>query len=204
VALIHDQDVIEEFASDGADDSFAVGVHPGRPWRAGDGAQFVGLEHGVERVAVLGVAVAEQESQGLDAGAEVCGEGSSLLRCPCLGRMGGDAGDVQAPGAVFEEGQCVEACAERGVEVEEVRRDDALGLGGEEFPPGEAGAAWCRVDARVVQDLPDRRRSDPVAKSYQFTVDAAVSLPGVLSGESYYERRVAARIGGRPMRRCAV
>jgi len=31
--------------------------------------------------------------------------------------VGGDAGDVQAPGVVFEEGQCVEACAEHGVEV---------------------------------------------------------------------------------------
>src|SRR6185503_20069016 len=119
---------------------------------------------GVEGRAVLGVAVAEQESQGLDTGAEVGGEVSGLLRCPCLGRMGGDARDVQAPGAVFEEGQCVEACAEHGVEVEEVRGDDALGVGGEEFSPGGATAAWCRVDARVVQDLPDRRGSYAVAK----------------------------------------
>jgi len=79
---------------------------------------------------------------------------------------------------VFEEGQCVEACAEHGVEVQEVRRDDALGLGSEELTPGRAGAAWCWVDARVVQDLPDRRRGDSVAKPYQFTVDAAVSPPG--------------------------
>ncbi|WNV92199.1 hypothetical protein [Umezawaea sp. Da 62-37] len=157
MTLIHDQDVVEEFASDGADDPFAVGVHPGRPWRAPEHAQAVGAEDGVERVAVLAVAVAEKESARLRSVFEVGGEVSGLLRCSCLGRVGGGAGDVQAPGVVFEEGQRVEACAEHGVEVEEVRRDDALGLGGEEFPPGQAGAAWCRVDARVVQDLPDRR-----------------------------------------------
>jgi hypothetical protein len=46
------------------------------------------------------------------------------------------AGDVQAAGAVFEERKSVEALAEHGVEVEEVRGDDALGLGGQEPPAG--------------------------------------------------------------------
>jgi hypothetical protein len=53
-----DQDVVEEFASDGADDPFAVGVHPRRLRRAFDHAHVVGLEDGVERLAVLAVAVA--------------------------------------------------------------------------------------------------------------------------------------------------
>jgi hypothetical protein len=57
---------------------------------------------------------------------------------------------------VFEEHQCVEPSTKHGVDVEEVRRDDGLGLGGEELPPGRTGAAGRRVDARVVQDLPDR------------------------------------------------
>ena len=61
VGLSRDEDVVEEFASDGADDPFAVGVHPRCPWCAFDDAEVVGLEDGVERLAVLAVAVAEQE-----------------------------------------------------------------------------------------------------------------------------------------------
>jgi len=74
MTLVHDRDVVEEFASDGADDWFAVGVHPGRPWRAPEHTQTVGAEDGVERVAVLAVAVAEQESERLRSVSEVGGE----------------------------------------------------------------------------------------------------------------------------------
>ncbi|WP_245886776.1 hypothetical protein [Umezawaea tangerina] len=156
MALTHDQELIEEFASESADDSFAVGVHPRRLRRAGDDAHIVGVEDGVKRLTVLAVTVAEHESERLHSVSEVSGEIPGLLRCLCLGGVGGDAGDVQASGAVFEEGQCVEACAEHGVEVQEVRGDDALALGGQELSPGRATAAWCWIDARVVQDLPDR------------------------------------------------
>ena len=108
---------------------------------------------------------------------------------------------MQASGVVFEEGQCVEACAEHGVEVQEVRRDDALCLGGEEFAPGGARAAWCRVDAGVVQGLPDRRRGDPVAEPDRFTVDEAMSQRGFSLASRTTSVVIAARAGGRPMRR---
>lgn len=73
------------------------------------------------------------------------GEVSGLLHGPRLCGVGGDAGDVRAPGAVFKERQCVQTSTEHGVDVEEIRRDDALGLGGEELAPGRAAAAWYRV-----------------------------------------------------------
>ena len=72
--------------------------------------------------------------------------------------MGGNAGQVQAPGAVLEEHQHIQALAQDGVEVEEVRGNDPLGLGSEERAPAGAGAAWGRVDARSVEDLPDGGR----------------------------------------------
>ncbi|WP_309111707.1 hypothetical protein [Saccharothrix sp.] len=62
VALTRDQDVVEEFASEGADDPFAVGVHPWCLRRALDHAQVVALKDGVERLAVLAVAVTEKEA----------------------------------------------------------------------------------------------------------------------------------------------
>jgi hypothetical protein len=69
--------------------------------------------------------------------------------------VGGDAGDVQPSGGVFEEGQGVELGAECGVGVEEIDRNDGVGLAGEELLPGRAAAAWSRVDAGGVEDFPD-------------------------------------------------
>jgi cysteine desulfurase len=75
---------------------------------------------------------------------------------PLLCRVGGDAGDVQAAGAVFEEDQCVQAFAEHGVEVKEsaamtpwawaVRNSRQVG-------PVRRGTgsmpAWCRIRQTV-------------------------------------------------------
>ncbi|WP_443216895.1 hypothetical protein [Saccharothrix sp. ALI-22-I] len=154
---------------------------------AQDQEQVVGLEDGVERLAVLAVAVAEQEARRLHPLSEVGGEVPGLLRRPLPGRVGGDAGDVRAPGVVFEERQRVEPLAEHGVEVEEVRRDDALGLDGEELPPRRTGAAWCRVDARSAQNLPDRRGSDAVAEPGWFALDSSVTPTRVLLGKPQHD-----------------
>lgn len=69
--------------------------------------------------AVVAVTVAERETRELHPVPEVGGEVPGLLSCPCRGRVGGDAGEVRAPNAVFEEHQDVEPCAECGAEVEE-------------------------------------------------------------------------------------
>jgi len=117
--------------------------------------------------------------------------------------VGGDAGDVQASGAVFEERQCVEAFAEHGVEVEEVGRDDALGLGGEEFSPGRTAPAWCRVDVRVVQDPPDGRVGDAMVEAGQFPWIRRWPQRGFSLARRSTSDLVAARVGGRPVCRRA-
>lgn len=90
--------------------------------------------------------------------------------------------------------------AERGVDVEEVRRDDALGLRAEELTPGRTGATRRRVDARCVQDLPHRRGCDPVSESGQLALGSPVAPARILIGESQDE--VLGRHGGsgRPVR----
>ena len=40
------------------------------------------------------------------------------------------------------------------------RRPRSLGLGGQELLPGQAGAAWCRVDAASVEEQPHRARCE--------------------------------------------
>jgi hypothetical protein len=125
VGLAGDQDVIESLAPGAADDPLAVGVHPRRPRGTLDQVHIFGLEDGVEGLAVLVVTVAQQEAQGLYACAEVGGEIPRLLYGPVSRRVGGDVTDVEASGAVLGECKCVQPCAECGVEVKEVDRDDA-------------------------------------------------------------------------------
>ncbi|GAA1274489.1 hypothetical protein [Streptomyces javensis] len=133
VGLVHDEDVIEGFASDAADDAFAVRVHTGSLRRTFDDLHLFGPKDGIGGLAVLVIAVAQQEAQGLDAYAQVGGEIPRLLHRPVPYRVGGAPGDVQSPGAVLEEHQRVQPPAEDGVDVEEVCRDDPLGLCGQEL-----------------------------------------------------------------------
>ncbi|MEU4742512.1 hypothetical protein AB0G02_18895 [Actinosynnema sp. NPDC023658] len=100
--------------------------------------------------------------------------------------MGGDSGDVQAPGVVLDERQGVEPSTEHGVEAEEAGRDYALGLG-DGKRPSDRTTTWCRVDARVVQDPPDGRVTDVVTESGQFTLDSAVTPSWVVRGRSQHE-----------------
>ena len=60
------------------------------------------------------------------------------------------------------------------------RRPRSLGLGGQELLPGQAGAAWCRVDAASFGEQPHRARCDLLSKPGQFTVDAPVAPRRVL------------------------
>jgi hypothetical protein len=69
-----------------------------------------------------------------------------------------------------------------GVDVQEVAGDDGVGLDGEEFASGRAGAAWSGVDAGGVQDVPDSRCGEGVAEPDQFALDSAVAPPAVLGG----------------------
>jgi hypothetical protein len=72
--------------------------------------------------------------------------------------------------------------------VKQVHRQDALGLGAEEPPPGDRRARRCRVDAGPVQDGPYRAGPDPEAQATQLTVDATVAPARVLPGQPHHQR----------------
>jgi hypothetical protein len=57
VGLVQDEDVVEGLAADAADHPFAVGVHPRGLRCALEDRHLLGLEDGVEGLAVLAVAV---------------------------------------------------------------------------------------------------------------------------------------------------
>ena len=58
--------------------------------------------------------------------------------------------------------------------MDEIDREDAVGLRGEELLPGRACAAGRGVDPRSMQDLPHRGSCDPVAELDEFALHAPV------------------------------
>jgi hypothetical protein len=96
-------------------------------------------------------------------------------------RVRGDPEDVDAAGGVLDDEERVEPVQGDGVEVEQVAGEHPVGLSSEELGPGGSGSAGRRVDASVVQDLPDGGGADLVAEAGEFAVDASVAPGGVLS-----------------------
>jgi hypothetical protein len=86
-----------------------------------------------------------------------------------------DVNQVHAAGAMLDEEQHVQAAQERGIDVEEVHRQDRLRLGLQERPPGLSGSRRRWGDARVLEDPPHRGRRELVPKADQLTMDAPVA-----------------------------
>jgi len=61
VVLVDDQEPVEEFTAQGADDRFADGVCPGRLRRAGENPDASCCEDGVEGISELASAIPDQE-----------------------------------------------------------------------------------------------------------------------------------------------
>ena len=134
--FVGDQYAVEEFAAGFSDESFAGRV---RAWRLGwaceDADVRVG-EDGVEAGGGFGVAVSGGERVGCALVGEVHEGVAGGLGGPWSGGVGGDAGQVGAAGAVFDQDQGVEALEGDGVDVDEVDGEDGVGLVGEELLPG--------------------------------------------------------------------
>ena len=85
VAAVEDQQPVQALGADGSDEPFGDGVRLRRSCRRLDDPDAVRAEHLVEGIAVLAVAVADQQAQALvgDIEAEV----ACLLGDPCAGGL---------------------------------------------------------------------------------------------------------------------
>src|SRR6476469_3961363 len=90
VAWSGDQQVVEAFPSQGADEPFRDRVRPGRSYRGADDPQVGASEDGVERGGELAVPIADQEPEPIAAIAEVHQQVAGLLGDPGAGGVGGD------------------------------------------------------------------------------------------------------------------
>jgi hypothetical protein len=90
---------------------------------------------------------------------------------------------VHAAGGVLHEEQDIQPLAQQRIDAEDVGRENALCLDGQELSSGEAIAARRGVDAGLLEDRPHRARRNRVAKPSKLTPDAPVTPRGVLCGQ---------------------
>ena len=154
MALSGDQEVVEAFPAQGADEPFRDRVRPRCPdWGAEDPDVGTG-EDRVEDRGELAVPVADQESESFGAIVEVHQQVAGLLGHPGPGRMGGDPGNVHAATGVLDHHEDVEAAQEDRVDVGEVDGEDRSGLRGQELAPGRPRSSWGGIETRGFQDGP--------------------------------------------------
>ncbi len=85
--------------------------------------------------------------------------------------------------------------------MDEVDRDDAAGLGGQELLPRRARAAGRGIDPGIVQDLPDGGGRDLVAEPDELALHPPVPHVGFSVAMRITSFLIATAVDGRPGRR---
>jgi hypothetical protein len=135
VSQVDDEDAVEEFASDAADETFGDRVGSWCPHRCLNDADVERGEHGVEGCGELGVTVPDEEPEAAAGVLEVHEQVTGMLGQPGSGGVGGDAEDVYAAGGMLDDKEDIQPAQGDGVEMEHVAGQDGLRLRVEEFAP---------------------------------------------------------------------
>jgi hypothetical protein len=128
VASVHDQEPVEAFGPDGADEALGGRVRLRRSHRRLDDLDAFAGEDGVEVAGELAVAVADQEAKRSWSLLERPGELARLLGDPRSGRVGGAAGEIDAPATQLDEEEHVQPLQRDRLDGEEVDCEHALRL----------------------------------------------------------------------------
>ncbi len=184
VALSGDQELVEAFPAERADEAFGDRVRPWCPYRGADDPDVGTGEDRVERGGELAVPVADQEPEPVGAFAEVYQEVAGLLGHPGPSGMAGDPGEVHAATAVLDNQEDVEAAEEDGVDVGEIDRKDRVGLRGEELSTRWTGSSWRRIESRVYSRSSRRSRRQRDGRGRSVRPECACTPSGDSRGPS--------------------
>ena len=167
MSLSEDQHAVGELGADGQHEAFGVAVRARAPRRDLDHLDARICEHRVERARVVSGPITDEEPEPRCLFAEVRDEVAGLLRGPRSVWVLGDAEDVQVAVADLEREQDVETPQrDRAVDVEEVDRTQAGGLGAPELPPAGVGVPYrCRWDAVALASAAPCSRSAGAQRS---------------------------------------
>jgi hypothetical protein len=108
---------------------------------------------------------------------------------------------VSTAGAVLDHDQRVDPPEQHGVHMDEVDREDPVGLGGQELLPRRARVAGRGIDPGVVQDLPDGGGRNLVAEPDELASNPPVPPAGFSVAIRITSFLIAAAVDGRPGRR---
>ena len=129
---------------------------------------------------------------------EIHDQVSYRLCDPSSGGVGGGAQHTDSPGGVLDDDQDVLALSGQCDGLDEVARQQRVGLAAQESGPGGGRAFGCRVDALVLEDLPDGRGRDLDAQDGQFAGDSAITTTRVLTNQAQYQPVARLRLVTRP------
>jgi hypothetical protein len=104
-----DQEVVEAFPAQGADEAFRDRVRPGCSDRRPNDPHVSAGEDCVEGRGELAVPVTDQQPESVGSIVEVHEQVAGLLGDPVPGRVGGDPGDVHVAAVVLDHHEDVEA-----------------------------------------------------------------------------------------------
>src|SRR2546425_6435286 len=133
-----DQDPIEAFAPQRADQALGVSVGPRCPNRRSDDIDALASEDIVEHAGELRVPIVDQEASRGGSLGERSSKLTGLLGDPARIWDGAHAGEVNQARRYLDEEENVEPRREDAVNCEEVAGEHALSLGADELAPGES------------------------------------------------------------------
>jgi len=128
VPSVHDQEPVQALGRDGADEALGGRVRLRRPHRRPDDLDAFAGEDRVEVARERAIAIADQEAKRSSSLLERPGELARLLGDPWSGRVGGAAGEVDAPATQLDEEEHVQPLQRDRLDGEEVDCEHALRL----------------------------------------------------------------------------
>src|SRR5213083_2575112 len=175
MTLIEDDDVVQAFAADRADQAFGEGILPGGAGGDEDLTDSHLRDSASERVTIDRVPVAEQIFRS-----RLIGKGVDHLTCrPRGGRVGGDVDMDEVAAIVAEDEEGKEQAEGEGRDHEEIDGGDLAEMGLEEGAPGRG-----RPRGSPPHVLGDRELSHIVAEEPKLGLDAATAPGGILASHA--------------------
>jgi hypothetical protein len=136
MALIDDQDPVQELASDAAHEAFGSGIRSWRSHRRLDHLDAGRTEHRVEHSGELGVAVSDEEPETPAGLVEVHHQVTGQLGEPDTGGVCGDAENVDLTSRVLDDEEHIQPAQSDGLEMKQIAGQNRPSLGAQELRPG--------------------------------------------------------------------
>lgn len=190
---VEDEDPIQAFPSNGADEALGDSVCPGCAHRCADDPHALGAEGLVEAGGELGVTITDEIPSGNQAFSEAPSELPSLLCYPQIVRAGCHSSELNSSPVEMDEKQYIEPAEGHGLDREEVAGEHGRCVDSQKLTPGWPCSSRGWIDPVTLQDLPNARWGQSNPELCQLTVDPAVSPCRILTREPNDERHRARR-----------